>query len=91
MRDNLLRRVLYSDGYTGWVYDLGDGTCRFANAPCLGSDGPRFGDRVEIVLPRECVTAGCGPGICMDDRHPMARVGTEILERYVPEIPTGGI
>lgn len=34
--------------YTGWVVDLGDGTCRLANAPLLGPDGPEWGDRVDL-------------------------------------------
>lgn len=34
--------------YTGWVVDLGDGTCRFANAPLLGEGGPQWGDRVDL-------------------------------------------
>lgn len=34
--------------YTGWVVDLGDGTCRFSNAPLLGEHGPQYGDRVDL-------------------------------------------
>lgn len=34
--------------YTGWVVDLGDGTCRFSNSPLLGENGPEWGDRVDL-------------------------------------------
>lgn len=57
-----LRRVLFADCYSGWVIDLGDGTCRFANNPLLGCDdddnpkkdainaaSPRWGDRVPLI------------------------------------------
>jgi hypothetical protein len=44
-----LLRVRYAHDYTGWVIDLGDGTCRYANNPLLGKDGPRWGDRVTLV------------------------------------------
>ena len=57
--ESKLRRTNYADGYTGWVIDLGDGTCRYANEPLLGCDDddnprkaeinrnrPRWGDRV---------------------------------------------
>ena len=76
-----LVRAYYADGYTGWVIDLGDGTCRFANAPLLGCDdddnphkdeinrnAPRWGDRVRLVR-----SGGALPRVD----------ATEILERYV--------
>lgn len=63
-----LRRAYYAEGYSGWVVDLGDGTCRFANAPLLGDDGPNWGDRVRLVE--------VGYGL------PIVDV-SEILERYV--------
>lgn len=47
--ESKLRRAYYAEGYTGWVVDLGDGTCRFANDPLLGEDGPRWGDRVPLI------------------------------------------
>lgn len=47
--ENKLRRAYYADGYTGWVIDLGDGTCRFASDPLLGEDGPKWGDRVPLL------------------------------------------
>lgn len=34
--------------YGGYVQDLGDGTCRFTNAPMLGEGGPEWGDRVDL-------------------------------------------
>jgi len=40
--------VTYAEGYSGHVQDLGDGTCRFLNAPMLGEDGPEWGDRVDL-------------------------------------------
>ena len=46
-----LRKVYYADGYLGWVIDLKDGTCRFANDPLLGKDGPEWGDRVKLIEP----------------------------------------
>lgn len=33
-----LRKVYYAPGYSGWVIDCGDGTCRYANSPLLGAD-----------------------------------------------------
>ena len=42
-------RARYAERYTGWVIDLGDGTCRYANTPLLGATGPRWGDRVPLV------------------------------------------
>lgn len=47
--ESKLRRVYFDEGYTGWVVDLGDGTCRLANNPLLGDDGPRWGDRVKLI------------------------------------------
>jgi hypothetical protein len=36
--ESKLRKVRYAEGYYGWVVDLGDGTCRYANDPLLGAD-----------------------------------------------------
>ena len=36
-----LRRAYYADGYSGFVIDCGDGTCRYANDPLLGADPGR--------------------------------------------------
>lgn len=45
-----LRKAYYEyPDYTGWVIDLGDGTCRYANAPLLSKKGPQWGDRVRLV------------------------------------------
>lgn len=41
-------KATFADGYSGWVVDLGDGTCRLANQPLLGENGPKFGDRVDL-------------------------------------------
>lgn len=41
-------KAIYAEGYSGWVVDLGDGTCRFSNAPLLGEGGPEWGDRVDL-------------------------------------------
>ena len=41
-------KATFADGYSGWVQDLGDGTCRFTNAPLLGETGPEWGDRVDL-------------------------------------------
>lgn len=64
-----LRRAYYGIGYSGWVVDLGDGTCRLVNEPLLGEEGPQWGDRVPL-LERE--------GMPMID-------ATNVIERYVPE------
>ena len=61
-----LRKAYYAEGYSGWVVDLGDGTCRFANEPMLGCDDPEnpdhdainaarphWGDRVRLVEARD--------------------------------------
>ena len=42
-----LRRAFYAEGYTGWVIDLGDGTCRYANNPLI--DEVQWGDRVRLI------------------------------------------
>ena len=47
--ESKLLRVHYADDYTGWVIDLGDGTCRYVNSPLLGEDGPQWGDRVRLI------------------------------------------
>lgn len=49
--ESKLRRAYYSPDldYTGWVVDLGDGTCRYANSPLMGADGPSWGDRVPLI------------------------------------------
>ena len=47
-------KATYADGYSGWVVDLGDGTCRFSNPPLLGEGGPKWGDRVDLFYnPRD--------------------------------------
>ena len=33
-----LKRASDAPSYNGWVLDLGDGTCRYANEPLLGAD-----------------------------------------------------
>lgn len=79
--ESKLRKAYYADGYKGWVIDLGDGTCRFANEPLLGCDDdsnpekdainaarPRWGDRVPLV----------------EDEDGVLRVdASKIIERYV--------
>ena len=67
-----LTRARYAHDYTGWVIDLGDGTCRFANAPLLGEDGPRWGDRCRLI-------PDPSDGLPTVD-------SSEILERYDPEV-----
>jgi len=72
-----LLHVYYAEGYSGWVIDLGDGTCRYVNEPLLGCDdddnpdkdrinrdAPHWGDRVPLVNGRPD--------------------STRILERYKP-------
>jgi hypothetical protein len=65
-----LRRVMYAPRYRGWVIDLGDGTCRFANQPMLGENGPNWGDRVKLIkkIPMDIVDYNV------------------IIERYKPEL-----
>ena len=74
-----LRQVAYAPNYTGWIIDLGDGTCRYANDPMLGegnyllpnykeinANRPHYGDRVKLV-----------------DGKPDK---TQIIERWMPEL-----
>lgn len=42
-----LRKVQFADDETGWVIDLGDGTCRYVNEPLV--DGVSWGDRVPLI------------------------------------------
>lgn len=62
--------------YTGWVVDLGDGTCRLANDPMLGENGPSWGDRVDLFFdpcdPDELPFIGYRiyePGMIIPGRH----------------------
>lgn len=48
MKNGKTVKATYADGYSGWVVDLGDGTCRLANSPLLGENGPEWGDRVDL-------------------------------------------
>lgn len=71
--EDKLTKAYYEAGeYSGWVIDLGDGTCRFANQPLLGEDGPNWGDRVRLIKNDE-------GGLPVVDY-------SEILERYDPEV-----
>ena len=45
-----LVRARYARAYTGWVINLGDGTCRLANDAMLGENGPQWGDRVDLFF-----------------------------------------
>lgn len=45
-----LKKATFASRYTGWVVDLGDGTCRLANDPMLGENGPSWGDRVDLFF-----------------------------------------
>lgn len=40
--------VTIDEGYSGYVQDLGDGTCRFVINPLMGDGSPEFGDRVDL-------------------------------------------
>lgn len=68
--EKLIRAYYVANEYTGWVIDLGDGTCRFANPPLLGENGPKWGDRVRLVK--------SGAGLPVVDY-------SEILEHYDAE------
>lgn len=41
-------KAQFAPGYTGWVKDLGDGTCLLENDPLLGRSSPKCGDRVDL-------------------------------------------
>ena len=69
--DRLVSAWYVKDEYGGWVIDLGDGTCRFANDPMLGEDGPNWGDRVRLIK--------------RGNNRPVVDY-SEILERYDPEV-----
>lgn len=67
-----LRKAWYVIGeYSGWVIDLGDGTCRYANIPLLGDDPamPQWGDKVPLIE--------TGTGLPFAD-------SSRIIERYEP-------
>jgi len=67
-----LTKAVFAEGYSGWVIDLGDGTCRFANQPLLGEDGPNWGDKCWLIAD----PFGGRPTVD----------SSEILERYDREI-----
>ena len=68
--ESKLTKAMYNSGYSGWVIDLGDGTCRYANNPLLGEDGPKWGDRVRLLKMQD--------GTHLADH-------SEIIERYNPD------
>lgn len=80
--ESKLRRVYFAEGYSGWVVDLGDGTCRFANEPLLGCDDDDNPEKDAINAARPH----------WGDRVPLVKVGGEmprvdaskIIERYEP-------
>jgi hypothetical protein len=39
-----LKKAYYAPGYSGWIIDLGDGTCRYANSPLLGAEPGKQSD-----------------------------------------------
>ena len=61
-KESKLKKVEYAPNYFGYIIDLGDGTCRYANDPMLGESNtflpnfkeinrtrPHWGDRVKLV------------------------------------------
>lgn len=90
--ESRLRRVFYAAGYTGWVVDLGDGTCRYANAPLLGAD-PGEQEDGSFLSPEQCDEINRSAPR-WGDRVPLVRKGgdfyadsTRIIERYEPSAP----
>lgn len=81
-----LRKAYYADGYSGWVIDCGDGTCRYANAPLLGADpGPQEDgttltqeqcDAINVAAPK------WGDRVKWSNGRPDP---TQIVERWEPE------
>ena len=51
-----LLHVEYAPGYSGWVVDLGDGTCRYASEPLLGADfGESRAADGRLLTEQECL------------------------------------
>ena len=68
-RGRLCKAYLGEDE-TGWVIDLGDGTCRLANQP----------------LPRGDVDLGWGDLVPLHKSSAFPKIERKILEKYDPEV-----
>ena len=84
--ESRLLHVEYAPGYSGWVVDLGDGTCRYANRPLLGAD---FGESRDasgrLLTEQECEAINrerprWGDRVRLVDGRPDPR---QIVERWV--------
>ncbi|MBC8125812.1 MAG: hypothetical protein H8M99_01510 [Gloeobacteraceae cyanobacterium ES-bin-144] len=84
--DSKLRKAYFADGYSGWVIDCGDGTCRYANAPLLGAD-PGEQEDGSVLTQEECDAINAyapkwGDRVKWKDGRPDP---TQIVERWEPE------
>lgn len=81
-----LERAYYAEGYSGWIINLGDGTCRYANGPLLGVDPGEQEDGSFISEEEaEIYNAGMprlGDRVKLVNGRPDP---TQIIERYNPE------
>lgn len=90
--ESRLRKVYYAEAYTGWVIDLGDGTCRYANEPLLGAD-PGEQEDGSWLTEDECDKINqqaphWGDRVPLVERDGVLQAdSTTILERYSPPAP----
>lgn len=90
--ESRLKHVYYAAGYSGWIIDLGDGTCRYANEPLLGAD-PGEQEDGTFLTEEQCAEINrLAPH--WGDRVPLVRKdgklmpdSSVILERYKPPAP----
>ena len=82
-----LKHTYYADGYSGWVIDCGDGTCRYVNSPLLGADPGVQADGTTLTQ-AQCDEINrkaprWGDRVKWANGRPDA---TQIVERWQPEI-----
>lgn len=85
--ESKLRKAYYADGYSGWIIDLGDGTCRYANEPLLGADPGKQEDGT-VLTQAQCDVINrkrphWGDRVRLVNGRPDP---TRILERWQPEL-----
>lgn len=81
-----LRKAYFADGYSGWVIDCGDGTCRYANTPLLGADPGEQEDGTTLTQEQcDAINAAApkwGDRVKWSNGRPDP---TQIVERWAPE------
>jgi len=82
-----LARAYFAPGYSGWIINYGDGTCRYANQPLLGAD-PGLQEDGSTLTQEQCdainaAAPNWGDLVRMSNGMPDPK---QILERYDQKI-----